>query len=364
MAFKHTRCPIFQGADCDTDHYLVAAKVGDRVRVSKQAPQKINTNRFNLKKLNDWGVKEQFQVRNRNKFADLENLQDTNISALESLGYCESKNRKPWFDEECSKSADQRKQPKVQWLQEPSEVNEDNLSDVWQEVSRHFRNKKRVYLKDKINKLESNSKNQNTRVLYRGINEFKKVYQQRTNMVKDKRGNLLVDPHKILNTWKNYFCQLLNVHWEGGVRQTEMHTAEPFVPQPSASEVEAAIGKPERYKSPGVYQIQIEIIQAGRETLHSEIHKLIKLIWNKEELTHQWKESTVVLIHKNGHKTDCSNYQGIPLPSTSYKILSNTLLSRHQCGFQCNRSMTDQIFYIWQMLVKNWSIMVWHISYL
>jgi hypothetical protein len=52
-----------------------------------------------------------------------------------------------------------------------------------------------------------------------------------------------VDPHKILNRWTKYFCQLLNVHGAGGVRQTEMHTAEPPAPQPSASEAEIAIGK-------------------------------------------------------------------------------------------------------------------------
>jgi hypothetical protein len=72
-------------------------------------------------------------------------------------------------------------------LQDPSEANEDNLSDVRQEASRHFRNKKREYLKDKINELESNSKNMNIRDLYRGINEFKKGYQTRTNLVKDER---------------------------------------------------------------------------------------------------------------------------------------------------------------------------------
>jgi hypothetical protein len=75
-----------------------------------------------------------------------------------------------------------------------------------------------------------------------------------------------------------------------------MHTAEPFVPQRSASEVEVAIGKLKRYESPGVDQIQAELIQAGGETLRSEIHKLIKLIWNKE-LPHQWKESIMVPIH-------------------------------------------------------------------
>jgi hypothetical protein len=97
----------------------------------------------------------------------------------------------------------------------------------------------------------------------------------------------------------------------GGVRQTGMHTAKPFVTDPSVSEVEAAIRKLKRYKSPGADQIPAKMIQARGETLHSEIHKLIKLMWNKEELPHQWKESTVVPIHKKGDKTDCSNYQGI-----------------------------------------------------
>jgi hypothetical protein len=41
-------------------------------------------------------------------------------------------------------------------------VNEDNFSNVRQEASRHFRNKEREYLKDKINELESNSKNVGT----------------------------------------------------------------------------------------------------------------------------------------------------------------------------------------------------------
>jgi hypothetical protein len=86
----------------------------------------------------------------------------------------------------------------------------------------------------------------------------------------------------------------------GGIRQTEMHTAEPLVPQHSVSEVEVAIGKHKMYKSPSVDQIPAELIQAGEETLHLDIHKLIKLIWNKEEFPHQWKESVVLPVHKMG----------------------------------------------------------------
>jgi hypothetical protein len=121
------------------------------------------------------------------------------------------KSHKPWFYEECLKLVDRRKQAKLQWLQYPSEVNEDNLSNVRREASRYFRNKKREYLNDNINEMELNSKNKNIRDLYRGITEFKMGYQPKTNPVKDERADLLADPQKILTRWKNYFCQLLNV---------------------------------------------------------------------------------------------------------------------------------------------------------
>jgi hypothetical protein len=242
-------------------------------------------------------------------------------------------------------------------------VNEDNLRNVRREASRHFRSKKREYLKGKITDIELNSKNKNIRDMYRGITEFKNGNQPKTNLVKDERGDLLADPQKILTRWKNYFCQLLHVQGPGSIRQTEIHTAEPFVPEPSAAEVEVAIRKIKRYKAPSSDQIPAELIQAGG-TLHSAIH--IMLIWNKEELHHHWKESNVVPIHKRGDKTDCNNYRGISLLSTSYNILSNIFLSRliiyadeiiggHQCGFRRNRSTTDQIFYIHQILEKKWA---------
>jgi hypothetical protein len=291
---------------------LEETKVRERLAVSKRAAQKIDTERFNVKKLNEGYVKEQYQATIRNKFAALENLEDSGdinrawgnvrenikISAQGSLGYCEPKHRKPLFDEGCSKLVDRRKEAKLQWLQDPSEANEDNLSDVRRELNSHFRKKEREYLKDKINELEPNSKNNDIRDLYRGINNFKKGYQPSITLVKDARGELLADLHKILNMWKNYFSELLNVHGVGGVRQTEVHTAEPFVQQPTASELEAAIWKLERYKSPGVDQIPAELIQTGGQTLRSEIHKLIKLVCYKEEFPHQWKESIVVPIHK------------------------------------------------------------------
>jgi hypothetical protein len=120
-----------------------------------------------------------------------------------------------------------------------------------------------------------NSKHKNIRDLYRGIIGFKKGYQPRNNLVKDENGELLGDSHNILNRRKNNFSQLLNMHNVSDVRQIEVHTAEPLVPGPCRLEVEIAIAKLKKYKSPGSNQIPAELIQAGGEILLSEIHKLI-----------------------------------------------------------------------------------------
>jgi hypothetical protein len=124
------------------------------------------------------------------------------------------------------------------------------------EMSRHFKNKKKEYLRDKMYELLRKSKNKNIRDLYRGINYFKRGYQPRCNLVKDENVDLL------------------------------------------------AIAKLKRFKSPGSDQIPAELIQAGGEILYSKIHKLIKSIWNEEELPDQWKESIIVKVQKKGDKTD------------------------------------------------------------
>jgi hypothetical protein len=128
------------------------------------------------------------------------------------------------------------------------------------------------------------------RELYRGINDFKKVYQPRINRVKDEQGDLVVDSHSILVSHsilarlRNYFSQILNVQEVNDVRQVEIHTAELLVPEANVSEIELAIEKLKRHKSPGIDQIPAEMIKAGARTISCEIHKLIIYIWNKEEL--------------------------------------------------------------------------------
>jgi hypothetical protein len=108
------------------------------------------------------------------------------MSAKETLGYYELKKHKPWFNKGCSKLLDQRKQTKLQWLQDPSKVNGDNLNNV------------------------------------------------KLDLLADSRST---------HRWKNSFSHLLNVNNVNNIRRIEIHATEPLVPGPSRLEVEIGIAK-------------------------------------------------------------------------------------------------------------------------
>jgi hypothetical protein len=106
----------------------------------------------------------------------------------------------------------------------------------------------------------------------------------------------VTDSHTILARWRNHLSQLLNVHGVNDVRQEEIHTAEPLAPESSAFEVEMAIEKLKRHKSPSIDQIPAQLIKAGSRTIRSEIYKLINSLWNEEELSEEWKGRSLYLF--------------------------------------------------------------------
>jgi len=63
---------------------------------------------------------------------------------------------------------------------------------------------------------------------------------------------LVADSHSNLARWKNHCSELLDISGVNDVRQSELHTAEPLMPQPSAFEIALAIDKLKSHKSPGI----------------------------------------------------------------------------------------------------------------
>jgi len=78
--------------------------------------------------------------------------------------------------------------------------------------------------------------------------------------MKNEKEDLISDSLSSLASWRNHFPQLLNVYGVNDVRQIEIQTAEPLLPEPSKAEM--VIEKLKRHRSPGVDQIPAELIKA------------------------------------------------------------------------------------------------------
>ena len=120
------------------------------------------------------------------------------------------------------------------------------------------------------------------------------------------------------------------------------------------SEVQSAIHTLTLNKSPGFDGITAEMLQAEREQLVRQMHKLCNKAWNEGTIPEEWGESILVPILKKGDISKCSNYPTTSLINHTGKVLLTVLLSRleshldpylseEQASFRKDRSSVLQI---------------------
>lgn len=81
-------------------------------------------------------------------------------------------------------------------------------------------------------------------------------------------------------------------------------------------------------KAQGNDNILSEFLENGSKLISRVFYKLISLIWREEQILVSWKEGVMVPLHKKGEKMYCSNYRGIFLINTGYKVLSLIFIQR------------------------------------
>ncbi|CAD7087998.1 unnamed protein product [Hermetia illucens] len=167
----------------------------------------------------------------------------------------------------------------------------------------------------------------------------------------------------ILERWVEYFDELLNNQNIGELEVPPTEDDGQILPPPSLGETVRAIHRLKNHKSPGADGITAELVKYGGDQLHQVVHQLVLKVWDSESMPDDWQRGIICLIHKKGDITQCSNYRGITLLSTIYKIFSTILLGRiapyaqniigpYQRGFTPGKSATDQIFSLRQAMEK------------
>jgi hypothetical protein len=369
----------FRGANCDSDHYLVVAKVRQRLstinnintfKKTRWNTDKISENNEERKKYQDQLNEKLRTIENENSLSvpDLwENIQNSVKTVAEDVigkTTCNS-NDQEWYDQECRDATEAKNEAHKRYIDSSTRYNHCEYKNKKKEAKKLHRKKKKKHLNQKVEQIEKHQINQQPKNMYHNIKNQTKNFKPRINICKDKNENLISDRDKIIERWKEHFNELLNKHHSiNTINETqEIHTAENLIPEPSIEEVEKAVDKLKNNKSGGEDSITAELLKYGGKEIRNKLHLLITKIWQTESLPNEWLTSLIVPIHKKGDKTSCSNYRGISLLNVVYKIFTNILHERinivaeeilgdNQCGFRKNRSITDQCFVVSQIFEK------------
>lgn len=366
-----------RGASCDSDHYLVIAVVKQRIaniyKKRGETRKKWNVEKLveddNVQKLYKENCEEMNErLLDINENSNIEDIWHqfktvVNNAAEKAVGVIKKKRNDEWYDNECRKAIAIRNEVREKLLNNATTELRVEYNEKRKIAKKLCRAKKRVASKLKIQDLEKNYKENRKRDFYKNIASERNGYQPRTNMCKDKENQIITEEEKIMCRWKQYFEELLNCEQIINQECEEVYSADPYIPDPSYTEVVTAIRKLKNNKAPGSDLMCAELIKYGNEPMYNALHKIICKVWQSETMPKEWNIGVICPVYKKGDKLECSNYRGISLLCSAYKVLTNILhrrveqiaeeaLGEYQCGFRKGRGTTDQLFVVTQAAEK------------
>jgi sorting nexin-29 len=274
-----------------------------------------------------------------------------------------------WFDKECEAAVQRVIDARKGRI---TRAKKEEIRTLQKEKKAIMQRKKRAHdLKVISDVQEAHSMNE-SRKFYKAINTTKKSFHARVSVCRRKDGSLVCDKDGVLDRWKEHFNELLNSgadeYLSHNRRPYEIDDGKEFDP-PSLEEVASAISGLKNNKAPGLDNLPAELFKTGCEELISMLHQLIVRVWSEERLPDEWMVGVICPIHKKGCKMTCNNYRGISLLPSAYKVLSKILssrlepftedfLSEYQAGFRRQRSTSDQLFSIRQIVQKSYEMNV------
>ncbi|CAG4936021.1 unnamed protein product [Colias eurytheme] len=233
------------------------------------------------------------------------------------------------------------------------------------QLKKAIRRAKRQHLDGLIQNMETFIRAGESRKFYKEVKTTKKGYQPTTQILEDVNGDLITDSEDIKMAWRDYFQSLLNCPPPQAEIIRDKDDNYEDVPPPTFAEVHKAIMRLKNNKAPGIDGVPSEVWKQSGAVVQSKLYEVLRKIWEEQIQPKDWNTGIICPVHKKGSKKKCSNYRGIALLPTAYKILSYILLDRlepyaekilsdYQCGFRRNRSTIDQIFLIKQIMEKRW----------
>jgi hypothetical protein len=217
------------GPDIGSDQNLL--KINFKVKLRVKTGNKYNEKRKMVTIFQNPKLKQEYAMEINNKFKILENLDDedsidNNINRkLENIKTILKETKKQliekdkgietpknkWYDEECKFAIEEMKKAREKWLIKGRREKEElDYHHKRKEASKIIRNKKKMYIKNVTESTEEDQKHNNTRKMYQTVKQFKKGYQNKFSIIRNKKGELAMNIKEKAKIWKEYFYKLLN----------------------------------------------------------------------------------------------------------------------------------------------------------
>lgn len=264
-----TSIRTFRGADIGSDHYLLIAKLKERISVvktNKSLVNKINIEQLKIPEKQMEYMQKLEQILETNKQntevgMNVEQqwslIKESVLEAAKCLGLKQYK-RKEWFDEECKSINEEQKEAKRIALNSPTTENKEKYKELRRKSKKIMRQKKRKLEQEKLDQLEDNRRTNNIRDFHQETQRIRTGFVPKSDIVYDKEGQPICAIPKIIKRWEEYFQNLLNTE-PPEIEETNIYTAELECHPPSRQEILFAIKRLKNNKSPGSDGIPSEL---------------------------------------------------------------------------------------------------------
>jgi len=145
--------------------------------------------------------------------------------------------------------------------------------------------------------IEEDQKHNTTKKMYQTINQFKKGYQHKFNVFRNKKGELAMNTKERAEVWKEYFDKLLNTEEPKELIKIGNREINEVVVELTIQDVKKAMRNLKNNKAAGTDGIHPELIKYGGNKLLSRIYELVRQIWEEERVPEEWKETIIVPIY-------------------------------------------------------------------
>lgn len=368
----------FRGANIDSDHFLVGSSLKYRISNYRKSKPVRTADRINVEETKNPEKVELFKERVRADLTECDNL-DTNCCvnakweqlksaitnrAVEVFGTKKSHPSSDWFDRDCEVITDQKNAARKKMLEgHQTRAAAASYQHLRREEKKLHRRKKRELENQILSEAQNQSVKPNKKDLFAALGTLSKPFQHNPSICRDRNGDLVTDQAKCLERWAEHFKDLLGSTVDDVIYNRELFHVPGEEHPPTIDEFELALNSLKNNKSPGSDSIPNEILKLCGSEAMELLFDTVKMAWEKEELPNDWYVSVICPIFKKGDPANCSNYRGISLLNSAYKVFSNILYKRllpyaeenvgeYQSGFRTGRSTIDQIFVLRQILEK------------